>query len=200
MRLFEIESATDIAVFYGGRFQPMHQGHYQLYQNLVSEFGADHVFIATMFGKKQREQHLVDDYSTDPFTFREKTKIMSVMFGIPDAAIVNTSPYRPDLSKIGKSPADTAVVLAFSDKDAGRLKPSRTLQPMPESRDQMKPLAFGVSYYVTMPSNMDSMSATDFRDAMASHEMSDQEKREVFKKFFGKFNQKLFDITKTRLM
>ena len=30
--------ADDIAVFYGGRFQPMHQGHSDVYKHLCSKF------------------------------------------------------------------------------------------------------------------------------------------------------------------
>ena len=37
-QLIEAE-ATDIAVFYGGRFQPMHSGHFQVYMDLVRKFG-----------------------------------------------------------------------------------------------------------------------------------------------------------------
>ena len=44
-------ATTDIAVFYGGRFQPMHSGHHQVYMDLVRKFGADNVFISTMVGK-----------------------------------------------------------------------------------------------------------------------------------------------------
>ena len=50
MRINEIlkESVDNIAVFYGGRFQPMHRGHHDVYKHLVSKFGADNVFIACL--------------------------------------------------------------------------------------------------------------------------------------------------------
>ena len=38
--------AKDIAVFYGGRFQPMHKGHHKVYMGLVEQFGSSNVFIA----------------------------------------------------------------------------------------------------------------------------------------------------------
>ena len=87
--------ATDIAVFYGGRFQPMHKGHYALYQSLAQRFGADNVFIASTFGQKQQAMHKSGDFTTDPFTFEEKASIANQMFGIPTDKFVNTQPYRP---------------------------------------------------------------------------------------------------------
>ena len=62
MRYYDIlkEGTTDqITVFYGGRFQPMHKGHYSLYLKLVREYGADNVFIATTFGKKQQKYFII---------------------------------------------------------------------------------------------------------------------------------------------
>ena len=34
-------------VIYGGKFQPFHKGHYEIYQRLVKEFGKKNVFIST---------------------------------------------------------------------------------------------------------------------------------------------------------
>ena len=89
------ESMTNnVTVFYGGRFQPMHQGHFALYKKLVSRFGADNVFIATTFSKDAQKQHSNGDYTKNPFSFEEKAGIISKMFGIPSNHILNTSPYR----------------------------------------------------------------------------------------------------------
>lgn len=41
-------AAQYLAVFYGGRFQPMHSGHYQVYVDLVNTF-SNNVFIATTY-------------------------------------------------------------------------------------------------------------------------------------------------------
>ena len=107
--------AKDIAVFYGGRFQPMHKGHNKVYMNLVEQFGSSNVFIATTVSKTATPER-------DPFSFDEKKMIMNTMFGIPEKQVVQTQPYRPDVSLTGKDPDNTAVVLVFSAKDAGRLK------------------------------------------------------------------------------
>ena len=34
-------------VIYGGKFQPFHAGHFEIYQKLVKEFGKENVFIST---------------------------------------------------------------------------------------------------------------------------------------------------------
>ena len=57
--------------------------------------------------------------------FDEKQMIMTGMFDIPERNIVQTQPYRPDVSLVGKDPATTATVLVFSDKDKSRLQRRR---------------------------------------------------------------------------
>ena len=37
-----------VVVVYGGRFQPMHKGHYGTYQHLVKKIGKNNVFISAM--------------------------------------------------------------------------------------------------------------------------------------------------------
>lgn len=201
MRISEILTeaiAKQITVFYGGRFQPMHQGHFALYRRLTAKFGADNVFIATTFGQKQQSLHAAGDYSTDPFTFEEKASIMHQMFGIPTSNIVNTQPYKPDLSLVGRDPATTATVLAFSEKDAGRLKSGGVLAPLPDDINNLQTTDENRVYFDTLPAEQGGMSATDFRKVMASN-VPEQEKAQEFVKFFGKFNQDVFDFIQQRL-
>lgn len=201
MRISEIltEAVADqVTVFYGGRFQPMHKGHYGLYKKLAAQFGADNVFIATTFGKKQQELHMAGNYSTDPFTFEEKADIMSRMFGIPRNQIVDTQPYKPDLSLVGRDPARTATVLAFSEKDAGRLKSGGVLAPLPDDMSNLQTTDENRVYFVTMPTNEGGMSASDFRTVMASN-VPEPEKKKSFQQFFGKFDQEVFDMIQQRL-
>ena len=192
------EKVDNVAVFYGGRFQPMHQGHHALYKRLVAQFGAANVFIPTTFGQKQQAMHTAGNYSTDPFTFEEKADIASKMFGIPRDHILNTQPYKPDLGMAGRDPNNTATVLAFSEKDAGRLKAGGALAPYPDNEDELLPASQGRVYFLTMPIEAGGMSATDFRNMMAS-DANPQEKANVFKQFFGKFDQEVFDFIESRL-
>ena len=190
--------AKQVTVFYGGRFQPMHSGHFALYKKLVNKFGADNVFIATTFGKKQQSMHGADDYSTDPFTFEEKASIMSKMFGVPANHIVNTQPYKPDVSLVGRDKSNTATVLVFSEKDAGRLKPGGVLAPMPDDMNNLQTEDENRVYYITMPIENGGMSASDFRAVMSS-DAEFEEKKKTFTEFFGKFDQPIFDFIEDRL-
>lgn len=198
MRLYEFENNIGITVFYGGRFQPMHVGHYQLYKDLIGKFGADNVFIATMFGQKQQKMHKMDDFSTDPFTFEEKQRIMARMFKISPNRVIETQPYKPDVSMVNRDPDNTAVVLAFSEKDAGRLQHNGRFKELPTKFDNLLPVSAGVSYFITMPVYSDNMSATDFRNIMSS-DTDAQTKQDTFKQFFGNFDQAVFNFIERRL-
>ena len=201
MRISEILTeavAEQITVFYGGRFQPMHQGHFALYKRLAAKFGAGNIFIATTFGQKQQASHMAGDFGSDPFTFEEKADIMQRMFGIPKDHIVNTQPYKPDLKLVGRNPETTATVLAFSEKDAGRLKSGGVLAPLPDDISNLQTTDENRVYFETMPVEQGGMSATDFRKVMASN-VPEQQKAKDFVKFFGKFDQEVFDFIQQRV-
>lgn len=201
MRYYDIlkEGTTDqITVFYGGRFQPMHKGHYSLYLKLVREYGADNVFIATTFGKKQQKMHGGGNYSTDPFNFNEKQMIISKMFGISKSHIIDTLPYRPDLAKAGKDPSKTATVLAVSAKDADRLIGGGVLAPLPKDTATLQTTDENRAYFTILPVEEGGMSATDFRQVMASN-VPTEEKQNTFVQFFGKFDEEIFNFIEERL-
>tara|TARA_Y100000389_G_scaffold27801_1_gene23820 strand:- start:15775 stop:16368 length:594 start_codon:yes stop_codon:yes gene_type:complete len=182
--------ATDIAVFYGGRFQPMHKGHHKVYMDLVEQFGSSNVFIATTIAKNATPEK-------DPFSYEEKTGIMQNMFGIPSKQIVQTSPYRPDVSLTGKDPANTAIVLVFSAKDAGRLKGGNYLRDY-EPGAEMVP-SDQAGYILEVPIQEGGMSATDFRNAMKNDSLNDNQKMMKFREFFGSINQQVYEFIKGKL-
>jgi len=186
------EAKKNLVVFYGGRFQPMHKGHFELYNSLIKKFGKDNVYISTKLSKDAEKQHSKGDFSKDPLTFEEKVKVITKMFDIKKDHIVNMDPYRPDLEKIGRDPKSTSVVLAFSEKDAGRLIPGKVMQPYPKDDKNLEPLMSGTEeesksrmYYVTMPVNFSGMSASDFR-AILIKNGDGPESKKAFKQFFGK--------------
>ena len=187
-QLVEAE-AKDIAVFYGGRFQPMHSGHFQVYMDLVRKFGSDNVFIATTVSKTATPDK-------DPFTFDEKKMIANKMFNIPADKVLNTQPYKPDVSLTGKDPANTAIVLVFSEKDAGRLKTGGYLRMYKDGET----LTTGdeAGYIYTVPVKDDGRSATTFRNAMRM-DLEAAEKQRVFKDFFGAFNPEVFEFVLDKL-
>ena len=182
--------AKDVAVFYGGRFQPMHKGHHKVYMNLVEQFGSSNVFIATTVSKTATPER-------DPFSFDEKKMIMSGMFGIPEKQVVQTQPYRPDVSLTGKNPDNTAVVLVFSAKDAGRLKRGGFLRDY-EPGAEMVPSDQG-AYIYEVPIQEGGMSATDFRTAMQSPQLDQNQKMMKFREFFGSINASVYNFIGKRL-
>ena len=182
--------AKDIAVFYGGRFQPMHKGHHKVYMDLVEQFGSDNVFIATTVSKTATAER-------DPFSFDEKKMIMNTMFGIPENHVVQTQPYRPDVKLTGKNPDNTAVVLVFSAKDAGRLKRGGFLRDY-EPGAEMVPSDQG-AYIYEVGIQEGGMSATDFRTAMQSPQLDQNQKMMKFREFFGSINASVFNFIGKRL-
>lgn len=182
--------ATDVAVFYGGRFQPMHKGHHKVYMDLVEQFGSSNVFIATTIAKNATPEK-------DPFSYEEKTGIMQNMFGIPAKQILQTSPYRPDVSLTGKDPANTAIILVFSAKDAGRLKGGNYLRDY-EPGAEMVP-GDQAGYILEVPIQEGGMSATDFRNAMKNDSLNDNQKMMKFREFFGSINRQVYEFIKGKL-
>ena len=182
--------ATDIAVFYGGRFQPMHKGHHKVYMDLVEQFGSSNVFIATTVSKTAKPER-------DPFSFNEKKMIMNTMFSIPQEQVIQTQPYRPDVGLTGKNPANTAVVLTFSAKDAGRLTRGGFLRDYVPG-GEMVPSDQG-AYVLEVGIQEGGMSATDFRTLMKNDSLDDNQKKMTFRKFFGTINDEIFKFIKDKL-
>jgi hypothetical protein len=182
--------ATDIAVFYGGRFQPMHKGHHKVYMDLVEQFGSSNVFIATTIAKNATPEK-------DPFSYEEKTGIMTEMFNIPADQIVKTSPYRPDVSLTGKDPNNTAIVLVFSAKDAGRLKGGNYLRDYTPGAEMVPSDQAG--YILEVPIQEGGMSATDFRTVMKNQSLNYNQKMMNFIEFFGSINENVFNFIKDKL-
>ena len=191
------ENVDNAVVFYGGRFQPMHQGHRDVYKHLVNKFGSDNVFIATTFSQKAQKAHGAGDFSEDPFTFDEKKSIMSKMFGIPADKIVNSNPYRSEPTTVGRDNNSTATILVYGEKDAGRLG-GGSIQKLPSDMSQLTPHSDGTVYAYVAPLMQGGMSASDFRKDMAS-DIDQNEKADAFQKFFGKFDQEIFNFIEDRL-
>ena len=187
LELFEAIAKTPV-VFYGGRFQPMHKGHYGVYKHLGEKFGANNVFIATMFGKKQQQAHAAEDFSSDPFTFQEKADIISTMYKIPKDHIVETMPYRPDLTKVGRDPATNYVILAVGAKETNRLNVGNVIQEYSENT-LLEPSVDSETgqeraYKYIVPSQEGGINASSFR-ADIIQEKDENKMREQFDDYFG---------------
>lgn len=111
MKLSEIfmeaaSSAEDIVIGYVGKFEPFHLGHYDLYERLVKQFGADKVYLFTT------SQRYLDK--------TEKLKIIR-SYGIKANKIIPQSGYNIDLLLNAVKKPNATLVVAYSDKDGRTL-------------------------------------------------------------------------------
>jgi hypothetical protein len=180
------ENINKKVVVYAGRFQPFHKGHYATYQNLVKEFGKDNVYIGTSDKT---------DNIKSPFKFKEKKEIMMKMFGISSNKIVQIkNPYAPAeiVSKFDKS--TTAFITVVGEKDRYRLK-GKYFQPY--HPDKIEKGYEEVGYVYVAPAQSNPISGTDVRNWLSKG--SEEERKDGFKKAYGKFDPKIFKLVSDRL-
>ena len=180
------ENINKKVVVYAGRFQPFHKGHYATYQNLVKEFGKGNVYIGTSDKT---------DNIKSPFKFKEKKEIMMKMFGISSNKIVQIkNPYAPAeiVSKFDKS--TTAFITVVGEKDRYRLK-GKYFQPY--HPDKIEKGYEEVGYVYVAPAQSNPISGTDVRNWLSKG--SEEERKDGFKKAYGKFDPKIFKLVSDRL-
>ncbi len=128
MKLTEIKTDKMLAVVYGGRFQPFHQGHYGVWLDLIKKFSKNQVWIAT--SNKTNFNKATGDVS--PLTFAEKKELITQIYEIPDNKIiqaVNPSFSPKEVLELYKGP--TVLVLVVGDKDVARYKDVSYFKPWP---------------------------------------------------------------------
>jgi hypothetical protein len=180
------ENVNKKVVVYAGRFQPFHKGHYTTYQTLVTEFGRDNVYIATSDKT---------DNIKSPFKFKEKKEIMMKMFGIsPNKIVQIKNPYAPTeiISKFDKS--TTAFITVVGEKDRYRLK-GKYFQPY--HPDKIEKGYDEVGYVYVAPAQSNPISGTDVRNWLSKG--SEEERKDGFKKAYGKFDPKIFKLVSDNL-
>ena len=173
-------------VVFSGRFQPFHNGHYHTYSQLVKKFGKDSVYIGT--------SNKTDNVKS-PFNFKEKSKIMSTMFGIPTSKIVQIkNPYKPTevLSKFDEE--TTAYVAVVGEKDSSRLGGKYFTK-----YDGNVDTGYRTRGYVyDSPAQSNPISGTDIRNNLSLG--SDEDKKTYFtNKAYPKFNKSIFDLVTGKL-
>lgn len=107
-------SKPNVIVSYGGRFQPPHLGHYNVYQSLVKKFGKQNVYVTT---SNKTEP------GRSPLSFQWKKKFL-IELGVPSNKILQVKTnYRTDdvLKPAGFKPENTIWIVAIGEKDSGRL-------------------------------------------------------------------------------
>ena len=180
-----IKIKKTIGVF-GGRFQPFHSGHLATYKWLSKQ--VDEAYITTSNIKKPPRH---------PMNFKEKVRHM-VKVGIPKNRIVQEkTPYVADNLLKKFDPETTAVVYAFGEKDAGRLKGGTKkdgsksyYQDYKKSKGDIK--GFNEhGYFVTAPQS-GNISGTKTREMLGSPKVSEKDKKKFFKKTFGYYDKGLY--------
>ncbi|MBT4209207.1 adenylyltransferase/cytidyltransferase family protein, partial [Candidatus Woesearchaeota archaeon] len=179
------EIKKTIGVF-GGRFQPFHSGHLATYKWLAKQ--VDEAYITTTNIKKPPRH---------PMNFKEKVRHMTKM-GIPANRIIEEkTPYvaKNLLSKFNSD--TTAVIYAFGQKDAGRLKAGTKksggktyYQDYKKNKNDIKGYEEH-GYFLTAP-QFGSLSGTKTRDILGNPKIDDEEKKKFFKKTFGYYDKGLY--------
>lgn len=187
-------------VIYGGKFQPFHKGHYEIYQKLVKEFGEENVFISTQDINKNRLKQ--KDYKENHiFSFDEKVLIMNTMFNIPNKQIicVKRTPYLPSWKEIPVEGSDYALITICGSKDSERFNDlgndSITMQEYKPGINLQSCLTH--KYYYILDNDDVHMSATEVRNYF--RENDEKHKIEFFKDIYGKFNQEIYDLVNDRI-
>ncbi len=99
----------DIYIVYPGKFEPIHNGHLNSYNQLKSKFG-NNVYIATK--------------SENYIPYSKKISLI-IKSGIPKNKIINTSGYNiKNYATLLKMSSNDILVFALSRKDAQRLSGS----------------------------------------------------------------------------
>ena len=176
-----------IGVF-GGRFQPFHSGHLATYKWLSSQ--VDEAYITTSNIKKPPRH---------PMNFKEKVRHM-VKVGIPKNRIIEEkTPYVATNLLKKFDPNTTAVVYAFGQKDAGRLKAGTKkgggktyYQDYKKSKGDIRGFEEH-GYFVTAP-QFGNISGTKTRDMLGNPNIDDKERQKFFKKTFGYFDKGLYNM------
>ena len=133
-----------VVVIFCGRFQPFHRGHAVVYNNLVSTYGRNNVYIGTS-GKVEPPD--------SPFTLSDRIYFMNLM-GIPSDRILQLSNnYNPTVAAkalgIEQDLGNTVMIFPVSQKDVNE-KPGlfsggtnkngspKILQPLPQDQRQIE--------------------------------------------------------------
>jgi len=186
----EVRAKKVIAV-YPGRFQPLGPHHRKVFQNLQKKFGD--VYITTS-NIKQPPKH--------PMNFKEKVRHMTKM-GIPKSKIsLERSPYVAN-NLLKRFDGDkVAVVYAFGSKDAGRLRGGKKksggltyYQDYKKNKGNLLGYeTHGYIYTVPHVKVTGITSGTQIRKMFGTSKMKEDDRKKLFKKTFGYFDQGIFNM------
>lgn len=176
---------------YGGKFQPFHIRHFDIYQKLCKKFGKENVFITTTDTVVYDDKHIMN--------FEEKKLVMTKMFNIdPNKIIKVKNNYAPNELN-GMFPENTSYITVVGAKDADRLtKGGKYFEPYEDNillkgyRDK------GYVYVETNSPGIVDISATDIRNFFRDTQ-DEEELKKYFKKIYGKFDAQVFNMLQQKL-
>jgi cytidyltransferase-like protein len=192
-------NTTETCVIYGGRFQPMHPGHFEVVKSLEKTFGGSSVVIAT--SNRVEDDPNAKDYS--PFNFDEKRKIIETLFHPECPITMCKNPTFSPTEITSHMNRDAAVILVVSEKDQERYgNKSEWYLPLPENYkagDSL--LSFpktGKSYYYVISMKEDGLSATSVRAGIGQE--NENKARSYFKRIYKSDNKNIFDLMRSKLI
>ncbi len=187
----EEESRVEkLVAVYPGRFQPFGPHHKASYEFLKRRF--DEVYIVTS-NKTGGSRH--------PMSFGEKAKHMRRM-GIPAKSIVQDRVVYAPKSLMSKFDEDTtAFVFGVGEKDEGRLSGGKYFKPYRQNYNKLKGFK-DHGYTIQLPHKSikvggQEISGTVMRKLLGSDKYDINLRKKFFKKMFGYFDEKTFDMFTT---
>ena len=191
-----------VFVVYGGRFQPPTMGHFEVYKKLTDEFGKKNVWIATSdstdrenFGKTFTRGPRKDEVKqvVSPFDFEDKKALWKMLFGVDNVVNCKSPTFEP-VEIASKYDEDWAFVMAVGTEDVKRYTVDKDWLPYTSDVEA------GQNYYYEVPMiNRSEYSGTNVRENLSVDGVSDTQTKRIFKKLYGKWNQRAFEIIMKRL-
>ena len=179
-----------LVAIYPGRFQPFGPHHKASYEFLKSRF--DEVYIVTS-NKTGGTRH--------PMNFSQKKRHMMKM-GIPSKAIVQDKQVYAPKSLMKKFDENTtAFVFGVGQKDEGRLSGGKYFKPYRQNYNRLMGFKHH-GYTLQLPHSSIrvggmEISGTTMRKLLGSEKFDVNMKKKFFKKLFGYFDPKVFDLFTT---
>ena len=113
---------------------------------------------------------------------------MATMYGVPNDHIIETLPFRPDITQVGRDPATNAVVLVSGEKDSYLSKESDIVKRYQDNillEPRIDPETGQERVYTYVEKMQEKgMDATTFRNAIRNTD-EESEMVEIFDNFFG---------------
>lgn len=196
-----------LAVVYGGRFEPFHKGHFQVYKHLKHVFGSESVWIAT--SDKTNFSKTNGDIS--PFNFQEKKELMLRLFRMEEDKIVKCSnpAFNPREIFERYDHAPLVYVAVVGEKDVERYKSAKFFKPYPEmnghplpfneAKEGMSTLDQKVGYYLPVKKQSGGISGTEVREKLLEAADDEHQLHTLFKEFFGHYDEVAKDLIISKL-